>query len=44
MILELAGPLVAQAQKPTLALLIGGMVLRALSSRLDVPEPIHKRM
>ncbi|MGA1275835.1 MAG: sodium-dependent bicarbonate transport family permease [Gemmobacter sp.] len=42
MILELAGALVAQAQKPTLAFLIGGMVLAALSSRLEVPEAIYK--
>jgi len=40
MILDLAGALVAQAQKPTLAFLIGGMVLAALSSRLEVPEAI----
>lgn len=36
------GPtLVAQLQKPTLAFLMGGMLLAALGSRLRVPEAIH---
>ena len=37
MILELAGALVAQAQKPTLAFLIGGMVLAAMGSNSLLP-------
>ena len=42
LIADIIGTLVAQLQKPTLAFLIGGMVLAALSSRLEVPEPIYK--
>jgi len=38
MIPEPAAALGAQAQKPTLAFLIGVMVLAALSSRPEVPE------
>ncbi len=34
--------IVAQFQKPTLAFLIGGMVLAAFGSRLEVPEPVYK--
>lgn len=39
---DIIGALVAQVQKPTLAFLIGGMVLAALSSRLELPEPVYK--
>ncbi|MEM9428926.1 MAG: sodium-dependent bicarbonate transport family permease [Pseudomonadota bacterium] len=39
---DLAGMLLTQLQKPTLAFLIGGMVLAALGSRLVVPEAIYK--
>ena len=39
---ELAGTLLAQIQKPTLAFLIGGMLLAAMSSRLELPEPVYK--
>ena len=42
MIADLAATFVAQLQKPTLAFLIGGMVLAALGSRLAVPEPVYK--
>ncbi|WP_299774125.1 sodium-dependent bicarbonate transport family permease [uncultured Tateyamaria sp.] len=31
-----------QMQKPTLAFLIGGMLLAALGSKFEVPEPIYK--
>lgn len=31
-----------QMQKPTLAFLIGGMMLAALGSKFEVPEPIYK--
>ncbi|MGR3501878.1 sodium-dependent bicarbonate transport family permease [Pseudaestuariivita sp.] len=34
--------LLAQLQKPTLAFLIGGMVLAALGSKLEVPQPVYK--
>ncbi|MEX0430293.1 sodium-dependent bicarbonate transport family permease [Spiribacter insolitus] len=39
---ELTGTLLAQMQKPTLAFLIGGMLLAAMSSRLELPEPVYK--
>ena len=42
MMMDVAAALVAQVQKPTLAFLLGGMVLAALSSRLEVPEAIYK--
>ncbi len=39
---DIASAIVAQLQKPTLAFLIGGMVLAALGSKLEVPEPVYK--
>ena len=42
MMIEIATTIVAQMQKPTLAFLIGGMMLAALGSKLDVPEPVYK--
>ena len=39
---DIVTTLVAQLQKPTLAFLIGGMVLAALGSKLEVPEPVYK--
>ncbi|MEL6678373.1 MAG: sodium-dependent bicarbonate transport family permease [Pseudomonadota bacterium] len=39
---EIAGTVFAQLQKPTLAFLIGGMVLAALGSRLAVPDAVYK--
>ena len=39
---DVAMTLVSQLQKPTLAFLIGGMLLAALGSRLEVPEPVYK--
>ena len=39
---DMAATLVAQLQKPTLAFLIGGMVLAAMGSKLTVPEPVYK--
>ncbi len=39
---DIAGTLLAQAQKPTLAFLMGGMLLAALGSRLEVPEQVYK--
>ncbi|MFK8081021.1 MAG: sodium-dependent bicarbonate transport family permease [Granulosicoccus sp.] len=39
---EFLSGLVAQFQKPTLAFLIGGMVLAACRSKLEVPEPVYK--
>lgn len=40
-VIEIAGTLVAQLQKPTLAFLIGGMMLAAMGSKLEIPAPIH---
>lgn len=34
--------IVTQFQKPTLAFLLGGMMLAALGSKLAVPEPVYK--
>ncbi len=42
MSLDLAATVVAQMQKPTLAFLIGGMMLAALGSKLEVPDPVYK--
>lgn len=42
LLLELMATLVAQVQKPTLAFLIGGMMLAALGSRFEIPVPIYK--
>lgn len=41
-IAEIATTIVAQMQKPTLAFLIGGMMLAALGSKLEVPAPVYK--
>ncbi|MCR9067807.1 MAG: sodium-dependent bicarbonate transport family permease [Rhodobacteraceae bacterium] len=41
-VIEIASSLLAQMQKPTLAFLIGGMLLAALGSKLEVPEPVYK--
>jgi hypothetical protein len=41
-VFDITAALVAQLQKPTLAFLIGGMVLAAMGSRLTVPEPVYK--
>ncbi len=42
MIIDFAGTLIEQFQKPTLAFLIAGMMLAALGSRFAVPEPVYK--
>lgn len=42
MLFDIAATLVAQLQKPTLAFLIGGMVLAAMGSKLTVPDPVYK--
>lgn len=41
-ITDILATLLAQFQKPTLAFLIGGMLLAALGSKLEVPEPVYK--
>ncbi|WP_439137481.1 sodium-dependent bicarbonate transport family permease [Roseicyclus sp.] len=42
MLFDIAATLVAQLQKPTLAFLIGGMMLAAMGSKLTVPDPVYK--
>jgi hypothetical protein len=39
---SIASTIVEQFQKPTLAFLVGGMMLAALGSRLEVPQPVYK--
>ena len=41
-IVDIAATFAAQLQKPTLAFLIGGMLLAALGSKLEVPTAIYK--
>ena len=42
MIADIAATVVSQFQKPTLAFLIGGMLLAALGSKLEIPAAIYK--
>ncbi|MGB7433035.1 MAG: sodium-dependent bicarbonate transport family permease [Ahrensia sp.] len=39
---DIVTTLVSQFQKPTLAFLMGGMMLAALGSKLEVPAPVYK--
>jgi len=39
---HIAGTILEQLQKPTLAFLIGGMMIAALGSKLEIPEPVYK--
>ncbi|WP_415919389.1 sodium-dependent bicarbonate transport family permease [Tateyamaria sp. SN6-1] len=39
---DIVTTILAQMQKPTLAFLIGGMMLAALGSKFEIPEPIYK--
>ena len=41
-LIEIATTIVSQMQKPTLAFLLGGMMLAALGSKLEIPEPVYK--
>lgn len=41
-LITIASTLAEQLQKPTLAFLIGGMLLAALGSRFEIPEPVYK--
>ena len=41
-ILDFLQTFITQFQKPTLAFLIGGMVVAALGSRLDIPDAIYR--
>lgn len=40
--IDIATTIVAQMQKPTLAFLLGGMMLAALGSKFEVPDPVYK--
>ncbi|MDJ0860423.1 MAG: sodium-dependent bicarbonate transport family permease [Dinoroseobacter sp.] len=42
LVLDILSTMVAQFQKPTLAFLIGGMMLAAMGSKFEVPEPVYK--
>jgi hypothetical protein len=41
-VLDFLATLAAQFQRPTLAFLIGGMLLAALGSKLEIPEQVYK--
>lgn len=41
-LIEISTTMLAQMQKPTLAFLLGGMMLAALGSKLEVPDPVYK--
>lgn len=41
-LINIATTMVTQMQSPTLAFLIGGMLLAALGSKLEIPEPVYK--
>tara|TARA_B110000977_G_scaffold184519_1_gene248344 strand:+ start:2450 stop:3550 length:1101 start_codon:yes stop_codon:yes gene_type:complete len=41
-IFDAISTVISQLQKPTLAFLLGGMMLAALGSKLAVPEPVYK--
>lgn len=39
---DIASTMLAQFQKPTLAFLIGGMMLAAMGSKFEIPQPVYK--
>lgn len=41
-ITDIVATIITQFQKPTLAFLMGGMLLAALGSKLEVPAPVYK--
>ena len=41
-IADIATTILNQMQKPTLAFLLGGMMLAALGSKLEIPDPVYK--
>jgi len=41
-IIDIAATMLAQFQKPTLAFLIGGMLIAAFGSKFEIPEPVYK--
>lgn len=42
MIFEIFSTILTQLQKPTLAFLLGGMMLAALGSKIEIPDPVYK--
>ncbi|MDJ0822643.1 MAG: sodium-dependent bicarbonate transport family permease [Paracoccaceae bacterium] len=42
LITDILTTMLAQLQKPTLSFLIGGMLLAAMGSKFEVPEPVYK--
>ena len=41
-LIDIAGTMLEQMQKPTLAFLLGGMMLAALGSKFEIPDPVYK--
>jgi len=41
-VVTIAGTVIEQMQKPTLAFLIAGMMLAALGSKFEIPDPVYK--
>ena len=41
-LLDTGTTILSQVQKPTLSFLLGGMVLAAMGSKLEVPQPVYK--
>jgi hypothetical protein len=39
---DILSTMLSQLQKPTLAFLIGGMILAAMNSKFEIPEPVYK--
>lgn len=42
LLVDIATTMLAQMQKPTLAFLIGGMMLAAMGSKFEIPAPVYK--
>ncbi|WP_425092805.1 sodium-dependent bicarbonate transport family permease [Tropicimonas sp. S265A] len=42
LLFEILSTMLIQLQKPTLAFLIGGMLLAAMGSKFEVPDPVYK--
>jgi hypothetical protein len=41
-VLTIGSTVIEQLQKPTLAFLIAGVLLAALGSKFEIPEPVYK--
>lgn len=42
LLVDILSTMLSQLQKPTLAFLIGGMMLAAMNSKFEIPEPVYK--